>query len=57
VYSKLASLEFSFPLTQEEAEEGLEWFGTVMVVSASKSAALLAGVRDLVGDLAIRNQL
>jgi len=28
-----------------------------MVVSASKSAALVEGVRGLVGDLAIRNQL
>ena len=39
---------------QQEADEGLAWFGKVMVVSAGKSAALVEGVRGLVSDLAIR---
>jgi len=56
VYAGLSTLEFTFRLNRE-ADDGLEWFGKVIVISTKKVKQMISGVRDLVGDLAIRNQI
>ena len=56
MYAGLSTLEFTFRLNRE-ADDGLEWFGKVIVISTKKVKQMISGVRDLVGDLAIRNQI
>lgn len=57
VFRRHALVDFEFKMGNRQDSDGLSNYALVMVVPASAAAAIVAGVRDAVGEEAIQNQL
>jgi hypothetical protein len=57
VFRRHALVDYEFKMSNRQDSDGLSNYALVMVVPASAAAAIVSGVREAVGEEAIRNQM
>lgn len=57
VFRRHAVVSYEFKMGNRQDSDGLSHYALVMLVPASATSAIISGVRDAVGDDALRNQL